>query len=434
MFLTKQEIKNNYFSNINKIFEFFFILYIFVLPFNHMTTFKSIGLIGSLLFFSYLIYRKEIIIKIDIVLLLIVLYFIYCLVSIFFIGIDIKASLQSLKTGLLEQCFIYLVVVFYFYQKNKISTLLYSMSISYILLVVLSLFEVFVFWYNNGIVFDRNINDAFYFYSGFSHVSVLFFPLFVGFFLCQEAKLNLYVKIIYILFVVISFFLILYYQSTTISVISFFVLVYALFIKLDKRYFFYFLFFIMSFLFIFESNNEYKLFQKITKIENFNLVNNNNALSGRSGLWHGLWTCMDNHFILGYGYGWEKVQIVCSSGDILEKIQKNGNEWGWMYFKNVSYGSVNPHNTYLEILFSNGIIGLTAVMLLLFYNIFLILKNIKQHKVYYVLFLPIFVSYLLSSFMNGYWIDSNHAKILMILIGLISIGNKDSLVFNNEFS
>lgn len=85
------------------------------------------------------------------------------------------------------------------------------------------------------------------------------------------------------------------------------------------------------------------------------------SITERGTIAKSVWEVNQDRFWLGYGPDWKKLPIVAETNGHLERW-KNGSEpwhsWAYNYYMGHSFGQVNPHNFYLEIMFQVGIIGL----------------------------------------------------------------------------
>ena len=90
------------------------------------------------------------------------------------------------------------------------------------------------------------------------------------------------------------------------------------------------------------------------------------SITERGTIAKSVWEVNQDRFWLGYGPDWKKLPIVAETNGHLERW-KNGSEpwhsWAYNYYMGHSFGQVNPHNFYLEVMFQVGIIGLSLYLI-----------------------------------------------------------------------
>lgn len=84
------------------------------------------------------------------------------------------------------------------------------------------------------------------------------------------------------------------------------------------------------------------------------------GLNLRVSIWKGTLDMIEERPVLGHGYGWKKIVNVAKDGGYLEKWDKK--KYTYEYFSTKGYGSANPHNLVLQILFEVGALGLAAFL------------------------------------------------------------------------
>jgi O-antigen ligase len=85
------------------------------------------------------------------------------------------------------------------------------------------------------------------------------------------------------------------------------------------------------------------------------------SITERGTIAKSVWEVNQDRYWLGYGPDWKKLPIVAATNGHLERW-KNGSEpwhsWAYNYYMGHSFGQVNPHNFYLEVMFQVGALGL----------------------------------------------------------------------------
>jgi O-antigen ligase len=407
-----QRIKN---ITIYNIFLGLFSIYVFIIPFAHTAAIRNISLYGSMLLFIVLVMKKEIILNYkNIIFGIFTLYFLEAIVSIFINQVDVSGSLKEIKQNLFEQFYILIVVLSVFKTKKNILYLVKVLAFSYITLTLLSFIEVAYFDYKYGFEYLLQTwqRGEYRFWGGYSRISVIYLPILFGYIVYMWKCFAKNSKIVYISILLISVFLVILYQSSSVIVFLAISLIIPFLFAKDKKLFFIGLIIGSLSIFAFDKlilNGKItnKIFDPIAyKFNNFY------ALDGRSGIWQGVTVTLDdlNTKLLGYGYGWKKLSIITKKEKYLKKY-KEKNDVAFSYFKDLGYGKANPHNTYLEILFTTGIIGLFLILSLLFISCYSILKY--KNKLAIFIILPLLISFMLNALTNGYW-EGGSGKIIVI--------------------
>lgn len=83
------------------------------------------------------------------------------------------------------------------------------------------------------------------------------------------------------------------------------------------------------------------------------------ALNNRLAIWEGTVEMISERPLSGWGYGWKKLSTVARDRFVERWKDRKG---VYDYFTSRGYGSANPHNLILQILFEVGILGLLAFL------------------------------------------------------------------------
>jgi len=421
-----------YIKNIKifNVFQLLFFIYIFIIPFQHTAAIRNISLYLSMSIFLYLFIVKEIRINYkNIIFILFGLFFINSILSILINQIDIAGSIKELRTNLFEQFYILVVVLSVFNTKEKITQLLKILIFSYIIITCGALYEVVLNYINNelNIILNTSNRDSFNFFNSFARLSVVYLPILFGYFLLNINVFLFKEKIFFSFIFLISFFLMILYQSESITIFLIVALFISLLFKFKSKLKFIFFIFSLLILYIIIIN-KMMIYSKITKellsINHYNL-DNPYALSGRVGLWKGTLITLDNkkHILFGYGYGWKKLALVAGKDKYKDIYKKTNNKIAYDYFNINMYGKNNPHNGYLEVLFTTGAINLVIFILIIVLSIYFCFKTNNEISKY--ILLPVLISYMLNNLTNGYW-EGGFGKIIMIIFAVSYLLYKES--------
>lgn len=88
------------------------------------------------------------------------------------------------------------------------------------------------------------------------------------------------------------------------------------------------------------------------------------GLNDRRAIWSGAVDMIGDRPLLGWGYGWKKFGLVPKDAGYLDRW--DGKDSTVKYFMRAGYGSANPHNLVLQILFEIGFTGLAAFVIFWF--------------------------------------------------------------------
>jgi len=88
------------------------------------------------------------------------------------------------------------------------------------------------------------------------------------------------------------------------------------------------------------------------------VTNDHKGLNDRLAIWEGALDMIKDRPVTGWGYGWKKLATVAKNQGYLERWDKTGRTY--LYYTEKNYGSANPHNLAIQILFEIGAAGLVA--------------------------------------------------------------------------
>ncbi len=139
----------------------------------------------------------------------------------------------------------------------------------------------------------------------------------------------------------------------------------------------------------------------------------NIGLSMRPALWQGTLEVISQRPILGYGYGWKKLAWAINDQGFaaLWSADKTNSFNIFLTNGKASYGRVNPHNYFLQVVFEIGIPGLVLVVtfwvMLMRHGIGLLrYSNPKDLHGFAIAGVGFLVTYWASNFTNGLWVGS----------------------------
>ncbi|MBI5587438.1 MAG: O-antigen ligase family protein [Deltaproteobacteria bacterium] len=90
------------------------------------------------------------------------------------------------------------------------------------------------------------------------------------------------------------------------------------------------------------------------------VTNEHTGLNDRLAIWEGAFDMIKDRPVLGWGYGWKKLSTVANEKGYIDRWDKSGPTY--RYYTQKGYGSANPHNLAIQILFETGVLGLLAFL------------------------------------------------------------------------
>lgn len=84
------------------------------------------------------------------------------------------------------------------------------------------------------------------------------------------------------------------------------------------------------------------------------------GLNDRLAIWKGALEMVKDRPATGWGYGWKKLSTVAKEQGYIERWDKAGRTYA--YYSEKGYGSANPHNLAIQILFEIGAFGLLSFL------------------------------------------------------------------------
>ncbi len=90
------------------------------------------------------------------------------------------------------------------------------------------------------------------------------------------------------------------------------------------------------------------------------VTNEHEGLNDRLAIWNGALDMVKDRPATGWGYGWKKLSTVAKEQGYIDRWDKTGRTYA--YYSETGYGSANPHNLAIQILFEIGVVGLLAFL------------------------------------------------------------------------
>lgn len=390
--------------------RYLFYLFLFTLPLPHVTAINNIGFYGCLLFFLFAIFKRELLHPYfnKVFFLVVFSYFSISLIGSFLHIETIGISLKAVKAHLFEQLFVLIYVLYFIKNSGKITHMLMVISISYIGIIVIPLYDFFDVLFSAGVSQALNIREIGLF-DNYGINFQFYYPILLGSFFLSEVSLK--VKSYWAFFLFLGFFFGVLYNTLTAIVLVFFYILFVFFLHVSNNLKIIYLLLASLSLIVFP----YSLEKISSDINKFNKKDNYSLLSSRVAIWDVAIDCALDAPIYGYGYGQKKIKYICTDDKYVNAAAERGNFFGSAYLKG---GKINFHNVYIESLFTTGWLGLLLLLGMFWYAILLAYRNKHFKEINRLLVIPIIVIFMLGSLMNGIWEGYAISKALMVFIGI----------------
>ncbi len=152
--------------------------------------------------------------------------------------------------------------------------------------------------------------------------------------------------------------------------------------------------------------------------------------NSRFEIWSGAIDMIKDRPVLGYGYGWKKTALVARDGGYIQKW-KTEKPRTYEYYNSTTYGSTNPHNLVLQILFEVGILGLLAF--LFFWSTVLskaLFTRLPQddEAACFLRYgtIGVLISYIIINISNGLW-EEAYGVLMMALAAMTIVLHREAL-------
>ena len=153
----------------------------------------------------------------------------------------------------------------------------------------------------------------------------------------------------------------------------------------------------------------------------------NSGLSQRLSVWEGCWQIIADRPFTGYGYGWKKLAWAINDKGIAERWLTDQPDIADYYLTNgkASYGKVNPHNYFLQVIFEIGAVGLFLAVAFWIAAIRdgtrLLGKAPSATRDLSACLVATLMAYALANVMNGQWVGGLANLSLTFAGGLLSL-------------
>lgn len=342
------------------------LIYIFFQPFNHFAGIRNTAFFFMLPLFLIKLGRKGIrhnckgfnskINWKDSTMTALFILLMAILASIFFSNYIID-SLNAFRKNFFYQLVVFFVILTEFRDIEKLRALLGAVVLSFVTLTII------IFIKNppsNLLNILEAKADRETFLSGYALNAAFYIPFTFGYLF--SIKDRVIIRGFFWIMLLAEFALVWLYYSSRTTLISILIAT-VIIIAMSKRYK---MLVIIVVLFLAVGGVTYfkkpELIDRYKTLLSFQTYTGNVGLSGRGYIWKGTIDIIKDRPIIGHGYGWKKLALVARDGGYLERWKYTWAET-YDYFSRTGYGSTNPHNMILQILFEVGIIGLAAFVL-----------------------------------------------------------------------
>lgn len=441
----------------------FFYIYIFSLPFKHVTSIRETSFYLMLLLFLIKIGKNGIKIKFND--LSIIAFF--SLVGAVFVSILFSPypmdSLDAFRKNMFMQMAVFFVILNEFDSFEKLKPLIFTVVGSFAVLGIVILIEGGVLG-RFEFVTEARQHDPKTFWGGYALVATFYIPFTVGcLFIGKDNRAV--IGIIFISLLLEIFLLTLYGKRTSLIAVMFSQFVLLLLTRKHKRLlilFFFALTIIGSAYYgsayyvsrivkqeisqnekTLQTESNVKQNEKTVQTEShvkpeiIMPLNDLTSMIERYAMWKGTLDIIKERPVFGYGYGWKKLSWVAKEPRFLNKWASDDEQFGrtkhessYNYFKHTNYGSANPHNLILQILFEIGIIGLGAFV---FFWSTIYIRAIKiffkaepsEGKPFVTYgVLGVLMSYIVINITNGLW-EETTGMLMTVLAALTLVAFKE---------
>ncbi len=331
------------------------LIYVFTLPFTHVTSIRDTAFISLFTFFVIKIFHKgsHIDFRDKTVLAFCLLAAVTLITSL--LGPYPWESLNFIRKNVLYQALIFFVIISEYKSFDELKPLLYTLIASYALLTVLVLI------YNSPTVLLHWIEYSEKKYaSGYSLHGTFYIPLLAGVLYCSVKNRPLRWALILLLLVEFTLCVLDNHRGQTAAVALALIAV----TLLARRWKILLTGFIISLVLgtalIVAEPGMFTRYQTLLQPRTY-LSDKYGGWNGRFFIWAGVADMIKERPITGYGYGWKKMATVAKESGFLEKWDKKGGTY--KFFSTHHYGSTTAHNLIMQILFEGGVLGLTAFLI-----------------------------------------------------------------------
>ncbi len=312
-------------------------------------------------------------------------------------------SFIAIRKNLLYQAFVFIVVIYEYKGIDGLKPLIYALLAGFAALTALILIKTpshaLLHWLDNA---GNGRNELL---KGYSLFATFYIPLAIGY--LYSSREGLIVKIPIAVFLFLEFVLSMLnnHRGQIIAIVASAVMITVL-AKRFKILIIGLLIAVLSSAYIYSANPaSFDRYRTLLAFSNY-VSDSPEGLNERLSIWNGAVEMIKDRPVIGYGYGWKKFSRVAEE----RYMNRWDKDWGtYRYFSAHGYGSANPHNLILQVLFEVGIIGLMAFLL------FWITVLVKAMSMYFGKFrgeatdflkygvVGVLISYSLINIANGLW-------------------------------
>lgn len=396
------------------------LIYIFFQPFNHFAGIRNTAFVLMLVLFLIKAVRGGIDINWkDSTVIVLLIFLSTILISILFSNYS-GESLNAFRKNFFYQLVAFFVILTEFRDRNRLESLFYCIIISFATLTIIIFIRNPIADLLNSINELKESRDTFL--SGYAINAAFYMPFAISYLLCSRNKIML--KLLLWTAVAAEFVLVwLYYNSRT-SIMA--IVLATIFMLIISRKYLILMLILMVIISVGAVSylKKPELFNRYATLASVKTFTTNEGLSGRLDIWKGMIDIIKERPFIGYGYGWKKLATVAKDEEFLDNW-RNELPGTYNYFKSAGYGSANPHNLILQIIFEIGILGLIAFFM---FWITLVVKIVRLYFIevkYGVDFakygIPgILISYAMLNITNGLW-EETYGVLTFTLAAIIIV-------------
>ncbi len=332
------------------------LVYVFTLPFTHVTSVRNIAFIACLIFFIIKIIHKgpSIDFRDRTVLAFCLLTAITLITSL--TGPYPYESLNFIRKNVLYQGVVFFVIINEYKSFNDLRPLFYTLAASYALLTALVLI------YNSPTVLLHWIEYSDKKYAGgYSLHGTFYIPMLAGLLYTSIKDRRLQWTLIFILAVEFTLCVLDNHRGQTAAIIIALIAAAILARRWKVLISGLILSAVLGIALLGAESGIFSRYQTLLSPDTY-LTDEYSGWNGRFFIWRGVADMIRERPLTGYGYGWKKMATVARDGGFLNnKWDKKGGTY--KFFSTHHYGSTTAHNLILQILFEGGILGLAAFLI-----------------------------------------------------------------------
>ena len=412
--------------------KIFLLIFLFLQPFSRVTSVKESAFVLLLLLFVIKSIKKGLVIDYkDRIIQALILLVAACIVSSVFSPYHMD-SFTFLRKSLLYQLVVFIVIINEFDGKDGVRPLVYALLGSFAALSLIILItrppDVILHWLDATTHGDRLL-------IGYSLYATFYIPLGISYLYASRGSNALKALLVFFILLEFVFSILNNHRGQVVAVIISAVVITILARRYKTLIAGLAAAALIGATLLYLNPNSFDRYKTILTTEAYitKTVKPSGAveyegMTDRLGIWKGTLDLIKERPLIGYGYGWKKIAYAVADGGWLERWDKESRTY--YYFSKWGYGSANPHNLALQILFEVGVIGLLAF---LFFWSAIFWKALSQSRkdsgsgaallLYSVV--GVLVSYGLVNLVNGLW-EESFGILMMSFAGLAFVLQRES--------